>query len=182
MKKLNFGCGTNLLIGWENYDICPMHGANYFNLVEFPYDFCDYSIDFIEAEHVLEHLSLREFYGFLLESRRILKDGGVMRIAVPSVVKIFESSNDEYLKFIESQGWGEKTKEGAIRNILLNHGHKLFFSIETLSCLLQSLGFKTKECKIGESEDANLRNIEGHYKVLGWEFAELETIVIEATK
>jgi SAM-dependent methyltransferase len=183
MLKLNCGCGMNFLEGWENLDINPIHPySSYFDLTNLPYKYENESVDFIEIEHTAEHFKLEDFYNMLVEFRRILKVGGVLRIAVPSIVKIFNHNNPQYTEFLTARGWSDGTKEGDVRNILLNHGHQLFFHYDTLISVLSSLGFNAYECEIGKSAYPELNNIEGHWKALGYEFAELETIVVEGVK
>ncbi|NBW21092.1 MAG: methyltransferase domain-containing protein [Caulobacteraceae bacterium] len=78
MMKLNLGCGGNILQGWENHD------SDLDISKPLPHE--DNSIDFIFAEHVCEHLTTPDVVRFFMEAYRILKDGGTIRIAVPSVV------------------------------------------------------------------------------------------------
>lgn len=78
--KLNIGCGARQYEGYTNLDICEpadiIHDLN-----NFPYPFKDNSIEFIRAEHVLEHLKDPEL--FFKEIHRILEKGGRIHIKVP---------------------------------------------------------------------------------------------------
>jgi len=71
MTKLNVGCGSNWLPDFENRDMDldlrkPLpHAGN--------------SLEFILAEHVLEHLTGPEMFMFLEEAHRCLKSGGTLR-------------------------------------------------------------------------------------------------------
>ena len=76
--KVNLGCGKNKLEGWENYDSEVDLGK------KLPFD--DDSIEYIFAEHVVEHLSTHEAYDFFDECFRTLKPSGVVRIVVPSII------------------------------------------------------------------------------------------------
>lgn len=50
----------------------------------------DTSADTVYSSHMLEHLSRVEAERFLVEARRILKPGGVLRVAVPDVRRAAE--------------------------------------------------------------------------------------------
>lgn len=49
------------------------------------------SVDFVYTSHFLEHLYRHEALAILRECRRVLKPGGVTRIAVPDLDKLVES-------------------------------------------------------------------------------------------
>jgi predicted SAM-dependent methyltransferase len=84
--KLQFGCGGNRLEGWQNYD-------SEIDIAKPPLPFRDAYADFIFAEHVLEHVPLQEAIRFLRDCHRILKPGGTIRLAVPSIVRIRQFSD-----------------------------------------------------------------------------------------
>ena len=93
--KLHIGCGEKYLPGWKHLD------ARKFPHVDYVTDkldnlnmFADNSVEEIYACHVLEHFTRAEIaWGALNEWNRILKVGGVLRIAVPD----FEAIVEEYL-------------------------------------------------------------------------------------
>ncbi len=58
-SKLHVGCGNNRLPGWLNYD----KGVD----IRRPLPFPDDSMDFVFAEHVVEHITAREAWRFLRE-------------------------------------------------------------------------------------------------------------------
>ena len=47
------------------------------------------------TEHVIEHVSFTDVIHFFNESKRILKNGGVLRIVCPMIEKIIENQNSE---------------------------------------------------------------------------------------
>jgi len=145
-----------------------------------PFD--DNVADFIFAEHVIEHVSHRESYEFFVECRRVLKNGGVLRIATPSVVQIARGTTPGYLRFLKDHGWGDGSPASAVRSIIFEHGHASIWSAETLLAVLDSIGFKSKQCQVKCSEFEDLRGIEGHDRVIGAEFNALETLCVEAQK
>lgn len=175
MRKLNLGCGGNLLTDWENHDMDVD--------ITKPLPYQDNSIDFIFAEHVVEHTDSPTALRFFDECHRILKQGGVARIAVPSVSRVFLYADEKYLEWLGKSGFGQPSINSAVRNIVLNHGHKSCWSGEILHALLYAAGFSDVEPHIvGNSNHHELNAIEGHGKVIGNHNNEIETIVMEATK
>lgn len=174
-NKIQFGCGGNQIDRWENYDSEVD--------ISQPLPREDNSYDFVFAEHVVEHLDPPRAFRFFMECHRILKPGGVFRVAVPSVARIYQEADDTYLNWLVEMGYGEATKEDAIKSIVLNHYHLSAWTYELLDLFLLAAGFKQRvEEKVGESDHPELTNIEGHGEVIGHHNNLIETIVIEATK
>jgi len=80
MKKVNLGCGRNILPGWINVDKIEEADVRW-NLNRFPYPFESHSIDYVLMKHVLEHLD--DVIKVMEEVHRILKPHGVVEIIVP---------------------------------------------------------------------------------------------------
>jgi predicted SAM-dependent methyltransferase len=93
---VNLGCGSHYRKGWLNFDLYPastdVRQANIIDGVPL----ADGTADFIYHSHVLEHLCREDARRFLQECHRILKPGGILRIAVPDL----EDAAREYLKNI----------------------------------------------------------------------------------
>ena len=169
MRKLNLGCGGNILAGWENHD------ADLDISKPLPYE--DNSIDFIFAEHVCEHLTTPDVVRFFMESYRVLKTGGTLRIAVPSASKIYDLADEAYLRWHGQSGFGDGTKLMAIQSILLDHGHLSAWNYTILNVCLYAAGFEQEKiCSRDFSE------LEGHGKVIGDHNNRIETIIMEAVK
>jgi predicted SAM-dependent methyltransferase len=174
MIKRQFGCGGNKLDGWENYD-------SEVDITK-PLPFPDNSTDYIFAEHVVEHLDSREVFNFFSECYRILKDGGWIRVCVPSIARIYSYADKEYYDWLAQSGFGEGNLKSAIRNLMVNHGHKTVWSEELLQVALCGAGFSTSYAKVGESECEHFCNLEGHWKVIGKHPNWVESIVMEGVK
>lgn len=88
MKFLNLGCGYRFHPDWENVDlIATGPNVRVHDLHEkTPYP--DETFDVVYHSHVLEHFSRRPALTFLRECYRVLKRGGVIRVAVPDLEKI----------------------------------------------------------------------------------------------
>lgn len=75
--KVQFGCGSNRLPDFENWDYEVDIRKN------LPYG--DNTVDFVIAEHVAEHLSGPDVLHFFEQVYRILKPGGVFRVCMPVI-------------------------------------------------------------------------------------------------
>ncbi len=141
---LNIGCGKQHLSGFVNMDI------------EQPFDkkldarkglpFGDQSVDGIYSEHFFEHLTQAEGLRFLRECRRVLKPGGIVRVAMPDL--------DAFVNRYVSEDWrgdGDMFKLGfdwvANRCEMLNFGmrewgHKHLYNEEELTRIAQMAGLE----------------------------------------
>lgn len=195
-KKLQIGCGANILEGWLNTDISLYvcrRGAIYMDASKkFPLP--DNSIDYIYSEHIFEHLSYEQGLNMLKECYRVLKHNGVLRLATPNfqfLVDLYINQTKEInKKYIE---WSSKLflnkeidKESpiyVINNFHTSWGHQIIYDYNALSILLTRSNFmKVYPCKIGFSEYNELTNIEHHQNTIPPQFNKLETMVIEAVK
>ena len=84
VRKINLGCGFNILEGYENYDVDPANDkVIQIDLNKLPLPFEDNSVDEILLFHVLEHLDINKF-SFMTDIHRILKKGGAVRVKLPA--------------------------------------------------------------------------------------------------
>ena len=172
--KLNLGCGTNLLQGWENHD------ADVDITKRLPY--AENGVDFLFCEHCVEHVSYVDAVRFFQESFRVLRRGGTIRITVPSIEHIYKYSTPAYWKFT-TKFQPEDSHRGAMANIMFHHGHQVCWTASLLEATLFYAGFTDlKQCQVGESDHPELRGIEGHGKVIGEEFNKIESLCFEGTK
>jgi len=91
MKFLNLGCGNRYNTDWVNIDFKSSSKLviehNLLNGIPFPGE----EFDVVYHSHVLEHFSKTQAVTFLKECHRVLKSGGIIRIAVPDLEKIARS-------------------------------------------------------------------------------------------
>lgn len=167
--KINFGCGSNLLDGWINKDAeCDIRK---------PLPFADGVADRILAEHVCEHVTHQEAWNFFVECKRILKRGGVLRVAIPDVTRMSKKMTDEYRNAVKAGGHGDNP----IRAAIFSHGHQAAWNQDLLITFLQAIGFKAEKVEMGKSKNSDLVGVEGHGKVVGYSVADVETSCAEAT-
>lgn len=172
--KVNFGCGTNRITGWCNHD------AEVNIEQRLPYQ--DRTVDFILVEHCVEHVEYKKALEFFKECRRILKPGGVLRVIVPSIEQIMRDGTPDYFRFTQKwQGIGP-TARGAMHAIIHAHGHQMAWTASGLECALFYSGFeKIVRCEPKMSQHPELRDVDGHWRVIGDKFNRIESLIMEAS-
>lgn len=80
--RLDLGCGMTPKPGYVGVDVHPPAGAIEHDLTE-PFPIEPGVVEEIVCEHVVEHFDREDVVPFLDECCRILRSGGVMRVAVP---------------------------------------------------------------------------------------------------
>jgi SAM-dependent methyltransferase len=151
---LNLGAGGNILPPpWQNFDLNWDDPKLRVDITK-PLPWPDNSVDRILLEHVVEHCSGPDALRCLMECHRILKLGGVLRVCVPCIC--FDGAN-------------------AI-DLILNHGHLIFFSEDSLCAVLFAAGFVDNKSLTGRAPE------DGHWKVIGKEADDEETLRMEAIK
>ncbi len=122
--KLNLGGGNQKIPGFINID--RLNGQEAFPLPAY----ADGSVDEIRASHILEHFGHREVPEVLKEWVRVLKPGGVLKIAVPDFDYLVQHRHDELP--LESYLMGGQSDQ--------NDYHKSIFSERKLRDLMRYVG------------------------------------------
>lgn len=100
---VNIGCGSTWHPAWVNLDVRPVSpGIRSWNVAD-GLPFADGQVQACYASHVLEHLSRHQARTLLAECWRVLRPGGVLRLAVPDL----ETLAREYLKALASTAGGD---------------------------------------------------------------------------
>ena len=176
--NVNIGCGKEPFAGWTNLDLDPQSRADIVWDVTDGLPFADGSCAFIYSEHFLEHLPVAQGVQFLKECRRCLRDGGVLRVAMPSVNEVVRQyyENDWANKpWLEKYGYTWiKTRAEYINIGFREWGHQWLYDAEELDRRLQEAGFSQIEAvDWGESKYPELRSRETRKETL---------LIMEATK
>ena len=167
--KLHFGAGPMTLPGWLNTDI--ISGDAYVNL-DRRLPISDAVFAYAFGEHVIEHLLESTGRALLSELHRVLRPGGVLRLATPDLVKliaIYEDRNPDVDRAAFGQHLDEitgKTHERAcqiLNDSLRLWGHQYIYDEEDLRASLLDAGFESVErAEAGESPHRALRGLESH--------------------
>lgn len=136
MTKLHLGCGHKRIPGWQHVDVIDaphidlQHDVGRLPMIR------DQTVDVIYACHVLEHFMRREVRGVLQEWHRILKPGGVLRLAVPDFAAVAE-------RYIENRNLPELVGLLYGDQQGLYGFHHLVYDEPTLRSLLELVGFSS---------------------------------------
>lgn len=200
IKRLQIGCGPNLFEGWLNTDLNCNDKIAYLNAGnKFPID--SDSFDFVYSEHLFEHLKVEQQLNMLSESYRILKKGGILRIAMPNIDFLFNVfANTTIPENIDYVDWTVQNMPHlrAVKNLVsdkeehyiyvINNffkawGHQVIHNVSSISKLAFQCDFsQVRECAVGQSEVSFLQNIEKHGTVIPERINLVETMVVEIIK
>lgn len=84
-RLLNLGCGSRFHPAWTNVDLVSRHPEVMACDLSQGLPFKDGCMDAVYASHMLEHLDRAKAPELLAECRRVLRPGGVLRLAVPDL-------------------------------------------------------------------------------------------------
>lgn len=88
MRLLNVGCGSRFHPRFTNIDQTSTGPGVLAHDITRPLPFADASFDVVYHSHVLEHLPRALAPVFLGECRRVLREGGILRVVVPDLEQI----------------------------------------------------------------------------------------------
>lgn len=157
--KLNIGSYSIVFPGWLNidyrndpwlYNHAHSHGCAFVSMdVTGGLPFADSSVDFIHCSHMIEHITFREAEKFMVSCRRILKPGGVMRLAVPSLALMVAMYQGGTLKQLDAINEPCKNAKYDTERFweLLFAGHKALYDWDSMRDLCQAAEFSKVEHK-----------------------------------
>lgn len=115
-----------------------------------PFPLEDGSVDWVYAEHFIEHISPDEAIAWLAEMRRILSPGGFVRLSTPDLLKYTEGYCDpsgaffemhqERLRKLTSQRQPSR-KAWMVNQIFYLWGHRWIYDVEEILHAATAAGF-----------------------------------------
>jgi len=197
VAKLQIGAGgAKGFPTWLNTDIEPQAGEAYLDAAK-PFPIRDGALSYIFSEHLVEHLPYRDGAAMFRECRRTLKPGGKIRMATPNLltlVQLFQDPKSEAARtYIQGKLGADYWTEELPRTVspecvILNYemrswGHRFLYDPRTLRQSLEQAGFQSiQEFAPGESDDAELENLEMRHKVGAHAVNDYETMVLQAVR
>jgi predicted SAM-dependent methyltransferase len=170
MPRLHLGSGPQILPGWVNLDNQPYPGVD--RVLDVTKGLPFRNVDYVFAEHFIEHIPYPDAINLLRECRRVLHDGGVLRLSTPNLDWVWVthynldlSEPDQVRACFELnrafRGWG----------------HQFLYNERTLRSTLLDVGFaEVTRVEYGQSVHDDLRGLERHEKSL--DYGELSHILI----
>lgn len=134
---LHIGCGKTNSPEFINIDARPLAHVHVVtdDITSLP-DFSNGTVDMVYMCHILEHIKRKDLKKVLLEMKRVLKIGGVLRLSVPDfdkLIEVYNASNKD-INAISHQLMGGQDHEYNIHYSVFNYGR--------LTELLQEIGFQ----------------------------------------
>lgn len=177
IKRLNWGCGSWQPDGWINSDVKSGPGVHLVGDIRNGLSLEDDSIDYAVSIHVLPEFTCGEIVPVLQELRRVLKPGGVLRLALPDLMKAvaaYEHGDRNYFLIPDEDARSLGAK--LVMQLLWYGYSKSLFTSEYIEETLANAGF------------AEIRRCAFHATASRWpEIVELdnresESLFVEAVK
>ena len=135
--NLHLGCGVIDHPAFINIDMAPLPHVHYIRQIDNLNIFRDNSVDLVYACHCLEHFSHKQIPAILTEWRRVLKQGGILRLSVPDFDRLVQIYNDNH-----------RDLDTILHPLLGSHAdrfdvHKAVFNEKKLADMLMAAGFGT---------------------------------------
>lgn len=184
--RIHVGANRFEIEGWLNTDIRPT--ARYYLDASALLPMPDASVDRIFGEHFIEHLDLETGRQFVREARRVLRPGGVLRLATPDLegfVAVYREAGDlqkSLLTHLANRGGRDfgSTAASLLNQQFYGWRHRYLYDYETIQALLVETGFgRVIRCELRSSEHADLSDLERHESGSPMDSVML---VVEATK
>ncbi len=132
--RLHLGCGKRHIPGWFHIDAVAFPHIDLLSAIDHIPQAADGSASIIYSAHTLEHFPRQRTPEVLREWRRILRHGGILRVAVPdfdALARLYLDTGD--MALIHGPVWGGG---GALYDV-----HHTGFSERTLKAALIEAGF-----------------------------------------
>jgi SAM-dependent methyltransferase len=154
VQRLNWGCGDHLAPGWINSDVKDSSGVDLAADIRQGLPLSDACIDYAVSVHALPELSIAEIDGALAELYRVLKPGGVLRLALPDLhlsLAAFLAGDEGFFK-IEPDA--ASTLDGRfIRHVLWYGFTRTLFTPDFTRELMEGVGFvDVRTCEFGSTQ------------------------------
>ncbi|MEK2490390.1 methyltransferase domain-containing protein [Kitasatospora purpeofusca] len=152
-----------------------------------PLPFADASVDWVYAEHLIEHVTMPVAIGWLREARRVLRPGGVLRITTPDLARYLNgyAKGDGFLakhhRRLSTMGFGPPMPQRPaflVNQIFRYYGHQWIYDLDELRHVLTEAGFE--EARIRHC--AYREGVRGDVADLDTAFRTDETIYVEADR
>lgn len=156
--RLHIGCGPQILSGWTNVDNQTYPGVDHVLDVTIGLPFND--VEYVFAEHFIEHLSFDDGLNFMRECRRVLAGDGILRLTTPNLDWVMDT---HYRR--ESWTGDADAIDSCFRTnrAFRGWGHQFLYNRQSLDAALRLAGFGSIEiCSYGASRHEPLRGIERH--------------------
>lgn len=176
-KRLNWGCGAAMRAGWLNSDRKARPGVDLVGDIRdglpLPTDAFDYAVSI----HALQDLPYPDVLPALRELHRVLKPGGVLRLALPDLdraIDAYRRGDHHYFLIPDAE---VRSLGGKLCVQMLWYGAlRSIFTYDFVAELLAKAGFtEVTRCPYGETASP-------HAEIVELDNRERESLFVEAVK
>ncbi|MCX5214937.1 class I SAM-dependent methyltransferase [Kitasatospora sp. NBC_00240] len=152
-----------------------------------PLPFADGSVEWVYAEHLIEHVTMPVAVGWLREARRVLRPGGVLRITTPDLARYLRGYADDdgflarHRRRLGMLGFGPPMPARPaflVNQIFRYYGHQWIYDLDELRHVLTRAGFEAGQVR----ECAYRQGVRPDVADLDTAFRTDETIYVEADR
>ncbi len=139
--NIHLGCWHRNIPGFINVDLCDMPHIHYKSSIDKLPMFEDNCADLIYSSHSLEYFDRVQVADVLSEWNRVLKVGGILRLAVPDfdkLIEVYKKTGDITKILGPLYGRMEIT---SVNNEKMCLYHKTVYNFDSLSEVLANAGF-----------------------------------------
>jgi len=177
VRRLNWGCGTHPEPGWINSDIKDGPGIDLSGDILDGLPLADESIEYVVSIHALPELPLSAQVPALEELRRVLVDGGVLRLALPDLdrgIRAYQAGDASY--FLVSDDDARSLGAKFVTHMLWHGYTRTLFTADLVEELLARAGFaRVRHCGFRETAS-------GIPDIVSLDNRERESMFVEAWK
>jgi SAM-dependent methyltransferase len=150
-RRLNWGCGRHPEDGWINSDVKDEPGVDVVCDIRNGLPLEDDRFDYVVSIHALPMISYPDLVPVLSELRRVIRPGGVLRLALPDLDKALRAYAIGDRSYFAVPDEDEMSLGGKLIVQLLWYGYSVtMFTEEFARDLLLRAGFATVHlCKLG---------------------------------
>jgi SAM-dependent methyltransferase len=140
--RLNWGCGAHVAEGWINSDVKETPEVDLVADIKDGLPLKTNSVDYAVSVHALPEIPYPDLVPALLELRRVLKPGGVLRLVLPDLrraIDAYLAGDEQYFRLVADDA---TTPGGRLITQMLWYGYsKSLFTPDFSVELLQKAGF-----------------------------------------
>jgi predicted SAM-dependent methyltransferase len=142
VKRLNWGCGDEPEPGWINSDVKKRPWIDLPCDIRDGLPLADDSIDYAVSIHALPEIPYPDLVPVLRELRRVLKRGGVLRLALPDLDKAIEAylTRDEDYFLIPDEDAETISSKFVVQTVWYGYSRSLF-THDFIEEILRKAGF-----------------------------------------
>jgi predicted SAM-dependent methyltransferase len=176
-RRLNWGCGSEPEPGWVNSDWKDGPGIDVSADIREGLPLPDGCMDYAVSIHALPELALPEQVPALRELRRVLADGGVLRLALPDLdrgIRAYQAGDASHFLVADEQARSLGAK--FVTHMLWHGWTRTLFTADLIEELLERAGFaRVRHCAFRETAS-------GIPDITSLDNRERESLFVEAWK